>query len=180
MTAEKKANLIKGLFTGIIFGFLLQKGGATRYNVIIGQLVLEDFTVLKIMLTAAAVGMVGIYILKNANLAELAPKSGSVFKSVTGGLLFGIGFALLGYCPGTAAGAAGQGNLDALIPGILGMIGGSAIFANIYPALRSFLSRGEFKALTFPEKYSISPWKIIIPLLGAILIFFYFLEKSGL
>ncbi len=46
-----------GLLTGILFGFLLQKGGVTRYDVIIGQLLLTDFTVVKIMLSAVVTGM---------------------------------------------------------------------------------------------------------------------------
>jgi uncharacterized protein len=49
---------------GIAFGFLLQKGGATKYDVIVGQLLLTDFTVLKIMLSAVLVGMIGIYAMK--------------------------------------------------------------------------------------------------------------------
>jgi len=46
-----------GLLTGILFGFLLQKGGVTKYDVIIGQLLLTDFTVVKIMLSAVITGM---------------------------------------------------------------------------------------------------------------------------
>ena len=45
-----RSPLIWGLIFGILFGFFLQKGGATKYDVIIGQLLLSDFTVLKIML----------------------------------------------------------------------------------------------------------------------------------
>jgi hypothetical protein len=46
-----------GLLTGILFGFLLQKGGVTKYDVIINQLLLIDFTVVKIMLSAVITGM---------------------------------------------------------------------------------------------------------------------------
>ena len=57
----KRTQLFWGFLFGIIFGFLLQKGGVTKYDVIIGQLLLTDFTVLKIMLTAVITGMIGIY-----------------------------------------------------------------------------------------------------------------------
>ena len=53
--------LLLGLFTGILFGFLLQKGRAAKFHVIVGQMLLKDWTVLKIMLTAIAVGAIGVY-----------------------------------------------------------------------------------------------------------------------
>ncbi len=49
--------LFIGLLTGILFGFLLQKGGVTKYDVIIGQLLLIDLTVAKIMISAVVTGM---------------------------------------------------------------------------------------------------------------------------
>ena len=61
------------LFLGIVFGFLLQKGGVTRYEVIIGQLLLLDFTVLKVMLSAVLAGMLGIQVLLQLKLVALHP-----------------------------------------------------------------------------------------------------------
>ncbi|NLE39586.1 MAG: YeeE/YedE family protein, partial [Pirellulaceae bacterium] len=55
--------LLLGLLLGIAFGFLLQKGGVTYYDVIIDQLLLKDFTVVKIMLTAMVTGMIGVHVL---------------------------------------------------------------------------------------------------------------------
>jgi len=66
-----RVQIILGLLTGIAFGFLLQKGGVTDYGVIIGQLLLTDFTVIKIMLSAVLVGMIGIYAMKSAGLVRL-------------------------------------------------------------------------------------------------------------
>lgn len=180
MIVEKKSRLIKGLITGIIFGFLLQQGGVTHYQVIIGQLLLEDFTVLKIMLTATITGMVGVYFLNYKNKIKLTPKSGSIIRSVFGGLIFGTGFALLGYCPGTAAGAVGQGSLDALIPGIGGLILGSALFANLYPKIKQVIAQGSFKQLTIPEQLSVKAWKVILPLVLLIVFFLIWLERVGL
>jgi hypothetical protein len=135
---NKKLQLILGLIIGIIFGFLLQKGGVTDYDVIINQLLLKDFTVIKIMLSATIVGMIGLYILKSLKLIKLhLTKPGSLGSTIPGGLIFGIGFALLGYCPGTVAGAAGQGCLDALFVGIPGIIAGAGLFAAVYPGLQN-------------------------------------------
>jgi hypothetical protein len=112
---------------GVAFGFLLQRGQVTRYEVIMAQLLLQEFTVLKIILTAVITGMAGVYLLKRAGLVEYNIKAGSAGASAFGSLVFGTGMALLGYCHGTNAGAVGQGSLDALLGGTPGIIAGSVI-----------------------------------------------------
>ncbi len=159
--SQKKAQLLLGLVMGVIFGFLLQKGGVAKYDVIMGQLLLKDFTVIKIILSAVVVGMIGIYLMKGMGMVELHPKPGSVGMTLVGGLIFGIGFALLGYCPGTISAAIGQGNLDALLGGLVGILLGSGIFAHLYPALEGFLKKGWFGAITIPQYLKVNPWFII-------------------
>jgi uncharacterized protein len=178
--AQSKLQLLFGFITGIIFGFLLQKGGVGRYNVIINQLLLKDFTVLKIMLSAAVTGMIGIYFLKERKLVELHPKSGSLGMTVVGGLIFGIGFAVLGYCPGTISTAIGQGNLDALSGGLIGIILGAGLFAQLYPKIQKFLKIGWFGAITWPELFKVNPWVVIVPLSLIIIAIFFRLEAAGL
>jgi uncharacterized protein len=178
--SQNKIQLIFGLVMGIIFGFLLQKGGAAKYDVILGQLLLKDFTVIKIMLSAVVVGMIGIYIMKEMGLVQLHPKPGSIGMTVIGGLIFGIGFALLGYCPGTISAAIGQGNLDALLGGFIGILIGSGIFAHLYPGLEGILKKGWFGEITLPEYLKVNPWVVIIPLCLLIILFFYVLESLGL
>ena len=177
---NKQSQLILGLFMGIIFGFLLQKGGAGKYDIILGQLLLKDFTVLKIMLSAVVTGMIGIYILKGFGLAQLHPKPGSVGMTVIGGLIFGVGFAVLGYCPGTISAAIGQGNLDALFGGLIGILVGSGIFAHLYPSLQGLLKKGWFGDITLPEYFKVNPWIVILPLCLIIILFFYWIESRGL
>jgi uncharacterized protein len=122
--------LLQGLIFGLIFGFLLQKGGVAKFHVLIGQLLLADFTVLKIMLSAVVVGALGIHFMHRAGLVELHIKPTRYASNIIGGLLFGVGFAFAAYCPGTGAAALGQGNYDA-IPMMIGMIGGSYLFAEM-------------------------------------------------
>lgn len=176
---ESKARLIKGLITGIIFGFLLQRGGVTDYNVLVGQLLLEDFTVAKIILTAIVVGMLGVHFLSDRELIKLNPKSGSLRRTISGSLIFGAGFALLGYCPGTIAGAIGQGSIDALIFGLSGIFTGSFIFAAFYEKYSDSIEKGQFKVKTLPELFKINHWKIIIPLSALIVLFLVWLEAVG-
>ena len=101
--------LVFGFITGIIFGFLLQKGRVIRYDKQIGALRLIDMTIVKFMLSSVLVAMVGVYLLKDLGLAKLSLKATVLGGNIIGGLLFGVGWGLFGYCPGTAVGAVGEG-----------------------------------------------------------------------
>lgn len=159
---KKKLQLVLGLVIGILFGFLLQKGGATRYDVILAQLLLLDFTVVKIMMTAVLVGMIGVHILKSLGYARLEPKVGSIGINVVGGLIFGVAFAILGYCPGTVFGAIGDGSMDALVGGLTGMLVGAGLFAAIYPRVnKTILPKGYFGPITFPELLKWPRWVVV-------------------
>jgi uncharacterized protein len=178
---KDKSPLVWGLFFGILFGFLLQKGGATKYDIIIGQLLLSDFTVLKIMLSAVLTGMIGIYLMKTLGWVELNPKSGSMSINIIGGLIFGVGFAVLGYCPGTIAGAIGNGYLDALAGGLAGILIGSGIFAALYPRLKSgILKKGDFGNLTLPQLFKVNDWVVVVPVAVLIFLLLIGLERVGL
>jgi uncharacterized protein len=179
LRSNERAQTVLGLLTGIVFGFLLQKGTVTDYAVIIGQLLLTDFTVVKVMLTAVLVGMVGVYAMKSLGVARLHCRIGSVGATVVGGLIFGAGFAVLGYCPGTAAGAVGSGAMDALV-GMIGMVAGAGIFARLYPRLdRTILNRGKFPAVTIPELLHLPPWIVVVAVAILIPVAFYVLAALG-
>lgn len=139
--------LLTGALFGVIFGFLLQKGGVAKYHVLIGSLLLEDFTVMKVMLTAIIVGTVGVFSLHALGLVKLDIKPTRYAANIIGGLLFGVGFGLLGYCPGTGAAALGQGNWDVLA-GIVGLMLGSYLFAELSGLLGKTINkwgeRGKF------------------------------------
>lgn len=170
-----------GLLLGIVFGFLLQKGGATNYDVILGQLLLTDFTVVKIMLSAVVVGMIGVYAMKSMGWVSLSVKPGSWGMNGIGGLIFGLGFAVLGYCPGTIAGAIGNGFLDALVGGLAGILIGSGLFAAVYPKLRTgILAKGDFGDVTLPKLFKVNDWVVVIPAIMLIVALLFWLETAGL
>ena len=128
--AVSGAKLVSAIFFGLAFGFLLQKGGVGKYNVLLGQLLLQDFTVVKIMMTAVVVGMVGVFTLHHFAKVNLHLQPTRLGAQIIGGSLFGVGFALIAYCPGTGAAALGQGSWDVLF-GIAGLIAGSYLFAEL-------------------------------------------------
>ena len=172
--------LIYGLITGIFFGFLLQKGRVLRYDKQIGALRLIDMTIVKFMFTTVLVGMVGIYLLKDMGLIKLSIKSTNLGGNIIGGLLFGVGWGLLGYCPGTSVGALGEGRWDSLW-GVVGMLVGAAVFAEVYPVLKtSILTWGTLGEITLPQILGLSHW-VIVPVfvIGASALFWWF-EKKGL
>jgi hypothetical protein len=180
ISRKERSPLVWGMIFGIMFGFLLQKGGATKYDVIIGQLLLTDFTVLKIMLSAVLTGMIGIYQMKTLGWVELNLKSGSMGSNVIGGLIFGVGFAVLGYCPGTIVGAIGNGYLDALVGGLAGILIGSAIFAELYPKLKGGIwNKGDFGKVTLPQLFRVNDWVVVAAVAVLIFLLLIWLERVG-
>jgi uncharacterized membrane protein YedE/YeeE len=172
--------LLYGLITGILFGFLLQKGRVLRYDKQLGALRLMDMTIVKFILSTVLVGMVGVYILKDLGLVKLSVKPTNLGANIIGGLIFGAGWGLLGYCPGTSAGALGEGRWDSLW-GILGMLVGAAVFAEVYPALKtSILTWGKLGKITLPQVLGVNHWVIIPIFVVVALLLFRWFEKKGL
>lgn len=143
--------LITGVLFGLAFGFLLQKGGVGKFNVLIGQLLLQDFTVVKVMLTAIVVGVIGVFTLHHFGKVKLHLRPTQIGANAIGGLIFGAGFALLGYCPGTAAVALGQGSWDALF-GMAGLVAGSWVFAELSAKLKGTIQTwGDLGKIILPD-----------------------------
>lgn len=105
---ETPERLLLGLVTGIVFGILLQKGQVAKLDVIIGKLRLKNWTAVKIMATAVAVGSIGVYLLVQNGHASLHVKPALLGGVILGGILFGGGLAVYGYCPRTGVAASGE------------------------------------------------------------------------
>jgi uncharacterized protein len=151
-----------GLVFGFAFGFLLQKGGVGNYHILIGQLLFQDWTVAKIMVTAIVVGMIGIFTLHHFGKVKLHTKPTKLASNIVGGLIFGAGFALAGYCPGTAAAAVGQGSWDALFA-MAGLVAGSWVFAEMSGTLKQSIEKvGDFGKLTFFDVVPLPKWVAIL------------------
>jgi uncharacterized membrane protein YedE/YeeE len=171
--------LLYGLVTGLLFGFFLQRGQVLRYDKQIGALRLMDMTIVKFMLSAILVGAVGIYLLTDLGLAKLSVKSTVLGGVIIGGLLFGLGWGLLGYCPGTSIGAIGEGRWDGLW-GVLGMLVGAAIYAETYPLMKStVLTWGDLGKITLPGVLGVNHWIVIPVFILAVIFLFRFFEKKG-
>ena len=176
------AQHLLGLGLGFCFGFLLQKGQVCNYDVIMRQLLLRDFTVLKVIFTAIVTGMIGVHAMRAAGWVSLHKKPGSLGASVPGPLIFGLGFGLLGYCPGTAVGAVGHGALDALVGGVVGITIGAGLYAVAFPWLeRHVLPIGDFGDRTLIDVIGTRHvWAVIVPTVAVIALGLWALERGGL
>ncbi len=172
--------LILGLVTGILFGALLQQGRVLRYEKQVGAMLFKDMTILKFMLSAIIVGMVGINLLADLGVIALNVKGAVVGANLIGGLLFGVGWAVAGYCPGTSVGAIGEGRWHA-IWAVLGMVVGAAIYAEAYPALKStVLTWGDLGKVTLASVTGINHWVWIVVLSAVFIALFAWFEKKKL
>ncbi len=155
---DEPLKLVLGLVTGIVFGFLLQKGQVAKFQKILGQFLLKDFTVMKIMATAIAVGTIGVHALVAMGAAEIHIQTASLARVIVGGVLFGVGLAIFGLCPGTSVAACGEGRRDAMI-GVLGMFVGAGIYVAAFSALQPIIkSMADFGKVTLPQFTGTPPW----------------------
>ena len=172
--------LLLGLITGVIFGVLLQKGRVLRFEKQVGAMLLKDMTILKFMMSAILVGLVGLYVLSDLGIIALSHKAMNVGGVVLGGLLFGAGWAVMGYCPGTSVGALAEGRWHAIFA-VVGMLIGAAVYAEVYPVLlTSVLAWKDFGKVGIAESLGVSHWVVIPIFVAGTLAMFAWFEKKKL
>ena len=154
--------LALGLAIGMAFGAILQLGGASSYRKILGTLLLKDMTIIKLILTGIAVATVGVYALDLVDLANLSIKPTYVIGIAVAGLIFGVGFAVSGYCPGTCVAAAGEGKVDALFT-ILGGLVGAGLYALTYPMFKGLISMTNYGEITLATVFNVPGIWIAVP-----------------
>jgi len=97
--------IVVGIAMGIVFGFALEKSRVFEPGIIVGQMQLRNFIMLKVFLTAVATGAVVLAVLNGFGYVKLQPKVAAYAADAVGGLLLGAGISLSGACPGHNAGA---------------------------------------------------------------------------
>lgn len=127
-------NYAWGLLAGMAFGALLQRAHVARFHVIINQLRGRDWTLAKVFSSAAAVGAVGLWLIDDPHVAMIQPHVSALGNLLLGGLFFGVGLTILGYCPGTSLVATMEGRSDALF-GVIGMFTGACLHALTGPSI---------------------------------------------
>ncbi|MFA6815454.1 MAG: rhodanese-like domain-containing protein [Lentisphaeria bacterium] len=134
---DTPAAFFASLLIGIAFGVALEQAGFGSSRRLSGIFYFQDMAVMKVMFTAVIVAMLGITYAKafgwvNAENIYFLPTL--YVAQIAGGLLFGIGFVMSGWCPGTGAVGLASGKIDALVF-LVGAIGGSMLYNEFYPLL---------------------------------------------
>jgi uncharacterized membrane protein YedE/YeeE len=170
--------LIIGFLIGCAFGTILFLGGATSYRRILGTLLLKDMWIIKLMMTAIGVGSLGIYLLDLGGLAHMSVKPAYLWGIAAGGAIFGIGWAVAGYCPGTCVVGSAEGKKDAIFT-LLGALTGALLFSLVYPALEATLIEpANFGAVTLESLLGINGIYIALPFSLALLFLAFFVLKD--
>jgi uncharacterized membrane protein YedE/YeeE len=168
--------LLWGLLAGIAFGYILQRMGALEYDNILKMLRLQDFRIAKFMFFSVAVSLVGIFTLHSLGIGTILVLSLHP-GVIVGGLIFGVGFGLSGYCPGTVIGALGEGKKDALFV-FGGALTGTFAYAFLHKSLKPWLmDTGNLGPLTFDKLLGLSPLFTALLLACAITIGMFLLDK---
>ena len=173
------ALLILAVVFGTAFGFLLHRGRVADYNTIVRQFLLQDFTVLKIMMTAIVVGGIGVFALVQLGYAQFHIKPADLLAISLGAAIFGVGMVLYGYCPGTALAAIGGGSIHALV-GAAGMLLGGALYALSFDWVKAnILPVGAVGKVQLPQLLGISAPVMLGALAVLAILTFVLLERYG-
>ena len=161
-------NLLLGLGIGMAFGAVLVVSGLADARRIFEMLRLRDLSLMRTIFAALALGMAGVALLDAAGLAHTGVKTLHVLAVGFGGVVFGLGFALTGYCPGSALAAAAQGRRDAWAT-VGGALAGTAAFAALYDVLEPAVFRPmTYGKPTLATWLGVSPLAVALPLAAAI------------
>ena len=168
--------IIAGILMGIVFGFALEKARVFEPGMIVGQMQLRNFIMLKVFLTAVATGALVLAFLHGFGWVKLQPKAAVYAADAIGGLTLGIGIALAGACPGTVLAQVGVGYRDALFT-LAGGFFGAIAYSYLEPTLSaSFLGISGGKIL-LTDLAGVRYWQGALALVAAIAVALIALER---
>lgn len=162
------------LVIGIGFGFALDRAGFSSSRRLAGVFYLTDMAVVKVMFTALITALLGLSLL--AGLGWLSFERVFLMPTIygaqiVGGLLFGVGFVMGGWCPGTAASGAASGKIDAVVF-LLGAVGGSILFNELFSVIKPLYTAGDRGVQTIYENLGVPrSWFVFLFTLMAVAVF---------
>ncbi|MBI3195664.1 MAG: YeeE/YedE family protein [Ignavibacteriae bacterium] len=171
--------LFLAVVIGIGFGFFLEQAGFGSSVKLAQQFYLRDLTVFKVMFSAIITAMLGLFWLSwlgfiDLSLVRILPTY--LVPQLVGGLLFGVGFVMGGYCPGTCCVAAVTGKMDGWIH-LLGMISGIIVFGELFPLISDFYSSTPLGELTLQQVFNLSHGSVVLLIVLVALAGYYGAEK---
>ena len=179
LVLSENMNLVMALVLGVFFGFFLERGGLGNPHKLSGVFYLTDFAVPKAMFTAILVAATGLCLLSDLKLLDMSRVwiiPTFFWPQLAGGALFGLGFLVSGYCPGTAVAGLASGRLDALVT-MIGVGAGSLLFAAVYPWIEPFYTTSDMGRVTLPELTGMNHWVVVAILFALAGTMFYLMER---
>jgi uncharacterized membrane protein YedE/YeeE len=178
LVVSQEMGLILAVVIGFFFGLFLERGGLGNPHKLTGVFFLTDFVVPKVMFSAILVASAGFYLLSDLKLLDLnrvwiVPTF--FWPQIVGGALFGLGFVVSGYCPGTSVAGLASGRLDALVT-MVGIGIGSLLFAVVYPLIEDFYQSSPMGIATIPGLTGVSHWIVLAVLCVMAGLMFYLME----
>jgi uncharacterized membrane protein YedE/YeeE len=173
------ASLIVAVVIGFFFGLFLERGGLGNPHKLTGVFYLKDFAVPKAMFSAMLVASSGLYLLGDLRLLDMTGiwiVPTFFWPQMVGGALFGLGYLVAGYCPGTAVAGFASGRLDALVT-MFGMIVGSLLFAVVFPPIEHFYKSSGLGTATLPTVLGVNHWVVIAVVVVMAGMMFYLMER---
>ncbi|MDO9565080.1 MAG: YeeE/YedE thiosulfate transporter family protein [Bradyrhizobium sp.] len=168
--------ILSGALMGIAFGFALEKSRVFEPGMIVGQMQLRNWIMLKVFLSAVATGAVVLAVLHGFGFIKLQPKAALYAADVVGGLILGAGIALAGACPGTTLAQIGVGYRDAIFT-LLGGLAGAVAFSYAQPWLAKSLI-GTGPKLIFSDLVGIPYWQGALALAVVIIVVLALMERA--
>ncbi|MEO8295990.1 MAG: DUF6691 family protein [Gemmatimonadota bacterium] len=169
------ASLVVAIIIGLGFGFSLERAGFGNSRKLAAQFYFKDLAVFKVMFTAIVTAMIGLYLLSKIGVLDLSliyHLPTYLVPQLLGGLLFGAGFVIGGYCPGTSCVAASSGKIDGLVL-IPGMFFGIWVFIELYPRIEGFVNSTPMGELDIPQLTKLPYGAIVLAVLVLALVGFW-------
>lgn len=172
-------NLAAAVVIGLFFGFFLERGGMGNPHKLTGVFYRTDFAVPKMMFSAILVAATGLCLLSDLKVLDMSRVwiiPTFLWPQLVGGALFGLGFLVSGYCPGTAVAGLASGRLDALVT-MAGIGSGTLLFSSLYPWLEGFYETSNMGTATLPELLHVNHWVLLAVVYVFAGIMFYAMER---
>lgn len=174
---------VMAVILGFGFGFFLEKAGFGNAKTLAGVWYGYNFAVIRVMFTAIVVSMIGLFGLHYLGVVDMQLvfiNPTYLWPQIVGGVIFGFGFNIGQYCPGTSAVACATGKLDGFVF-VAGFLVGVVIFSFAFPWFESFYNSSSMGRATLESAFGI-PSGVLV--LGVVLIalgafaFTHFLDKK--
>jgi hypothetical protein len=153
------------LATGLVFGYVLQRGGFCLTRALSNLFLMGDTAILRAYVLALLVAMVGVQVLLSAGLVEVPLRQFRWVANILGGLLFGVGMILSGGCSGSTWYRVGEGAIGAWVVLVGFAIGGTTVSVGLLAPVRRLLQEPTVSVgaapVTLASLAGVSPWLVV-------------------